>query len=65
MSTTATAEKPYSICSEPRTNYLYVHVSGETDSLEISLQFWKEIRERIIQRQAVVIDQFGDSNRII
>lgn len=35
--------KPYRIEFEERPGYLYAHVSGERDSLEISLGFWREI----------------------
>lgn len=68
MTTTATAEKPYLICSEPRANYLYVHVSGETDSLEISLQFWKEIRDLSRRHNALrllVLENFQNTLDII
>lgn len=36
-------EKPYKIQFEYRDKYLFALVSGEKDSLEVSLQFWKEI----------------------
>ncbi len=37
--------KPYKIEFNTRPEYLYVYVSGEEDSLEISRQFWQEIAE--------------------
>lgn len=36
-------EKPYKILFEYREKYLFAFVSGEKDSLEISLKFWQEI----------------------
>ena len=68
MMSTAIAEKPYTICSEPRADYLYVHVSGETDSLEISLQFWREIRDLSRQHNALkvlVLENFQNTLDII
>lgn len=35
--------KPYRIKFEHRSEYLYAYVSGEHDSAEISLAFWREI----------------------
>lgn len=35
--------KPYNIEFEHRPDYLYVYVSGEQDSLEISRSYWLEI----------------------
>lgn len=37
--------KAYEIKFEQRAEYLYAYVSGERDSLEISLAFWREIAE--------------------
>ena len=37
--------KPYTLEFEPRPEYLYAYVKGEKDSLEISLQYWKEIAD--------------------
>lgn len=37
--------KPYTLEFEPRPEYLYAYVRGEKDSLEISLQYWKEIAD--------------------
>jgi hypothetical protein len=36
-------EKPYRIKFDYREKYLFAHVFGEKDSLDISLQFWQEI----------------------
>ena len=36
-------EKPYVIQFDYRKRYLFALVSGEKDSLEVSLMFWKEI----------------------
>jgi hypothetical protein len=36
-------EKPYRIQFDYREKYLFAHVSGEKDSLDISLKFWQEI----------------------
>ena len=35
--------KPYQISFERRPQYLYVYVSGERDSYEISRQYWQEV----------------------
>ncbi len=37
--------KPYTLEFEQRPEYLYAYVRGEKDSLEISLQYWKEIAD--------------------
>jgi hypothetical protein len=37
--------KGYKIEFEQRPDYLYAYVSGEQDSLEISLGFWREVAE--------------------
>jgi hypothetical protein len=37
------SQKPYSISFENRPNYLYVYVSGEHDSYEISRRYWQEV----------------------
>ncbi len=37
--------KPYTLEFEQRPKYLYAYVKGEEDSLEISLQYWKEIAD--------------------
>jgi hypothetical protein len=37
--------KPYSIIFEDRIEYLYVYVSGEHDSYEISRAYWLEVAE--------------------
>lgn len=39
-------KKLYKIEFEERTDYLFVRVSGDKDSYEISKQFWLEIAER-------------------
>jgi hypothetical protein len=36
-------EKPYTIQFDYREKYLFAHVFGERDSLEVSLLFWKDI----------------------
>ena len=36
---------PYTLEFEQRPKYLYAYVKGEKDSLEISLQYWKEIAD--------------------
>lgn len=36
-------QKPFDIQFDYREKYLFAHVSGEKDSLETSLMFWKEI----------------------
>jgi len=35
--------KPYSLIFDYKEDYLYAAVSGENDSLDVSLQFWQEI----------------------
>ena len=40
-----TLESPYKIEFEHQAEYLYVHVSGERDSLEISRRYWREIAD--------------------
>jgi hypothetical protein len=37
------SETPYLIKFENLDKYLFVHVTGEKDSLDVSLQFWQEI----------------------
>ncbi|MDQ3748821.1 MAG: hypothetical protein M3367_07395 [Acidobacteriota bacterium] len=37
--------KPYTLEFEQRPEHLYTYVRGEKDSLEISLQYWKEIAD--------------------
>ena len=37
--------KPYQITFEQRPHYLYVYVTGEHDSYEISYQYWLEVAE--------------------
>lgn len=39
-------DKPYSIYFEEREKYLYAFVTGERDSLEISMLFWNEIADK-------------------
>lgn len=43
MKNNAAAPKPYQISFENRPQYLYVYVSGEHDSYDISRQYWQEI----------------------
>jgi hypothetical protein len=35
--------KPYNISFENRSQYLYVYVSGDRDSYEISRRYWQEV----------------------
>jgi hypothetical protein len=44
--------KAYRISFEHRPAYLYAYVSGERDSLEISLGFWREIAAECEKSQA-------------
>lgn len=37
--------KPYNISFENRPQYLYVYVSGEHDSYEISRRYWQEVAD--------------------
>lgn len=37
------SSKPYSLTFECRPQYLYVFVTGEKDSYEISIRYWREI----------------------
>jgi hypothetical protein len=41
----------YNISFEYRPEYLYVYVSGEHDSYEISMSFWKEIADECSKNQ--------------
>lgn len=41
----AGASKPYQITFEFRPEYLYVYVTGEHDSYEISKQYWQEVAD--------------------
>ncbi len=43
MSKGEESEKLYSIIFEHRPQYLYVYVSGEHDSYEVSRQYWLEV----------------------
>lgn len=43
MSIREEAAKPFQIAFEHRPQYLYVYVSGEHDSYEISRQYWLEV----------------------
>lgn len=38
-------DKPYQITFEERSEYLYVYVTGDHDSYEISRAFWLEVAE--------------------
>jgi hypothetical protein len=44
--------KPYQIKFERRPEYLYAYVSGEQDSLSISLAFWREIADECGRAEA-------------
>lgn len=37
---------PYQITFEDRTRYLYVYVTGEHDSYEISRRYWQEVADK-------------------
>lgn len=39
------SSRPYQITFEERPEYLYVYISGEHDSYEISRQYWREIAD--------------------
>ena len=43
--------KLYQLRAEPKPDYLFVHVSGEADSLEVSTEFWREVRDLVRQHQ--------------
>ncbi len=51
--------KPFSLTFEDRTEYLYVYVSGEKDSYEISRQYWQEISDECKRTGAskILIDE--------
>lgn len=51
--------KPFSLTFEARPEYLYVYVSGEKDSFEISRQYWQEISDECKRTGAskVLIDE--------
>lgn len=51
--------KAYKISFEPRSEYLYAYVSGEHDSLSISLAFWREIADecRRVEARKVLIEE--------
>ena len=52
-------EKPYQIIFEQRKDYLYAYVSGKSDSLKISLGFWREVAEeaRRVQARKVLLEE--------
>lgn len=61
---THTQEKLYALQHELRHDYLFVQVSGDSDSLEVSLQFWKEILNLVRQYNAsrlLVTENFANS----
>ena len=43
MSASESSTKTYQLKFEYRPKYLYAYVTGETDSYEISKQYWQEI----------------------
>jgi hypothetical protein len=51
--------KPYRIEFEHRPEYLYAYVSGEHDSLAISLAFWREIADecRRVQTKKLLVEE--------
>ncbi|WP_133499225.1 hypothetical protein [Cognatilysobacter terrigena] len=53
-----TDRPPYTLRVEPRDRYLYVHVDGPEDTLEVSVAYWTEIeaecRARGVRRLLVV-----------
>ena len=51
--------KPYQITFQQRPQYLYVYVTGEHDSYEISRSFWLEIAEncRKINCNKILVDE--------
>ena len=51
-SPTSDDSKPYQLSFRQRPEYLYAFVSGEHDSLEISLAFWREIAAECQRAQA-------------
>ena len=64
MITQTGAVKEYSIRTEWRPDYLFVHVSGEADSLETSTGYWREVRDLSRQHQVqkvLVQENFQDT----
>ena len=57
-------EKPYKIQYDYRNRYLFALVSGEKDSLEISLQFWQEILDECESKnykRALITENFRNN----
>ena len=46
-----TAKSPYKIQFEDRPDYLYVSISGDKDSLEISRRYWREVADECKKRK--------------
>ena len=40
------ADKPYDLTFEEKEGYLYAHIQGDIDTVEISAQYWKEVAEK-------------------
>lgn len=59
MSNREEQSKPYQITFEQRPQYLYVYVSGEKDSYEISRRYWLEVADecRKTGYKKVLIDE--------
>jgi hypothetical protein len=49
------AAKPYRISFENRSGYLYVYVSGEHDSYEISRRYWQEVADQCARLKAAKV----------
>ena len=49
------SSKPYQITFKQRPEYLYVYVSGERDSYEISRQFWQEIADHCAREKCAKV----------
>jgi hypothetical protein len=51
--------KPYRIKFEHRPQYLYAHVSGEHDSVKISISYWRDIADecRRTETAKVLVDE--------
>lgn len=57
-------DKPYNLEFENRPEYLYAHVSGEHDSLNISRQFWREIADeatRLKPARLLIVEDIKES----
>ena len=64
MSNMVYENQSYKIQFEDRKLYLFAYVAGETDSLEVSLQFWADIlkeTKELNHRKVLVVENFGNS----